>query len=310
MPSLVATAADGYPDTAFRVAAPVLLAPAGPGPAMEQTPCRPGDVIATAATRRVPGGVDGVIRIHGHTCSLHITSGPTAFLDAAGVSLPVQLIATAERAGLLGDPRSDIPLAEGDVLWGFSWRGSWCGARPSFVLVPMADDPTISPSTGPYGDLKVPLSGVAPDCDGGSDSVLQPGVAGTPSEAVQVPPPNWAGLRLTLHDGGIGVNGVIKDLAVTVSNPTGSPIALWPCPSYTLMTSNPTANGGFEDSINNGVLACAAPKVLDVGGSATYPVASQPVGQGVPGGVAAGAPVQLQLAIAGAPTAKTTTKVG
>src|SRR3954471_23462359 len=95
-------------DAAFHVAAPVLLAPSGPGPALMQKPCKPADVTATATTRLIGGAVQGVIRLIGHACSLHISGGPSALLDATGHRLAVPLQARPADQ-FIGDPRPDLP---------------------------------------------------------------------------------------------------------------------------------------------------------------------------------------------------------
>jgi hypothetical protein len=206
-------------------------------------------------------------------------------------------------------------LTAGDVLWGFAWRGSWCGATPTSVLVPMSDDAATPGGAASYGDLKVPLSGAVPACHGHSKSVLQPGVAGSPTREQQTadpvlpPPPEWAGLRLNLRVDPIIRNAMITGLTLTIRNTTGSPIALSPCPSYFLVISNATANGGSEDAAGSGGIACGN-KVLAAHATATYPLPDQTLDEGSPGGVASGTVVTLQAAIAGVPTAKTTTRVG
>jgi hypothetical protein len=308
LPWVAATVPAGYPTEAFRVAAPDLMIPAGPA-AIQQTPCKRADVSATAATMLVADGVAGVIHLQGKACSLHITSGPTALLDAEGKRLPIALVPTTSGRGQIGDPRPDALLAAGDVLWGFAWRGSWCGARPTSVLVPMRDDAATSGGTASYGDLQVLLSGPAPACHGRSKSMLQPGVAGSPTEAVLPPPPAWAGLRLSLRADSTIREAMITGLTLTVRNRTGSPIALSPCPAYFLVISNATANGGSEDASGSGQIACGH-RVLAPHASATYPLPDQTLDEGTPGGVAPGTEVTLQVAIAGVPTAKTTTRVG
>jgi hypothetical protein len=319
-PSAASTTApastDGLPDAAFRVAAPVLIAPTGPAAALPQTPCRPADVTARAATRQVADGVDGVIEMDGRGCSLHVSLGPTALLGADGKRLAVRLDSDRVTVNPGGDPRWDIPLAEGRALWGFSWRGSWCGTAPKAVLVPMTDEADVSPSAGPYGDLRVPLSGPVPPCSGSSDSVLQPGVPGgfgggwelnsTP-DAVQVPPPDWSGLRAAITVPPTDGPGRPTTWTLRLTNVTGSPIALSPCPEYGFAVTSVRTGGSEDEAGPGGSLPCAQqPAVIAAHSSAVYALPSQALGAAALKTPPAGAVVTVEVAIADVPTATAT----
>jgi hypothetical protein len=135
-------------------------------------------------------------------------------------------------------PRYDIPLGAGDALWGFTWTGSWCGPKAATVVIPMTDDPRDPAAKGPYGDLRVPLTGPQPPCTGVSRSALRPGVAGAPggptwpADPVLPAPADWAGLSATLTLPATSPSGLVPAAVFTLLNRTGAAITLSPCPEY------------------------------------------------------------------------------
>jgi hypothetical protein len=298
---------DGFPDSSFMVTAPVLSAVSGPG-AIGQRPCRPADVKARAAMRPVVDGVDGVIRMVGRHCSLHVVNGPRALLGADGHRLPLSLDAsafdrpaTAVNSGW--NPHWGEAFADGDGLWGFALSGSWCGPRPAFVLVPMGDDPRASGHRASYGALKVPLSGAVPSCQGSSHAVLRPGLPGGEGndtlnpwpDAVEPPPASWSVLQTSLRATG-------TELTLVLTNTTDQAIALSPCPNYGLRVSYTLVRGRGDEG-GSQPLPCAEHPTVVAHGSSTYPIAGPDLSSLGSDPVKPGSAIRVQVAIAGVPTA-------
>ena len=237
--AVASIAPDPSPRTApYLVGASVLLWPAGPGPALMQRPCQTRDVNATAVTKTIVGGVAGVLHLTGTGCSLHISQGPQQLVAADGPMLAVRTDDTPPATNPPRVPRDDLPLAAGNVLWGFTWTGSWCGPRAAGIVIVMKDDPGVNGDHGSYGAVRAPLTGPQPACVGDSDAVLRPGIAGNPADdqgpvaadAVLPVPPAWAGLR-----GGVTIPSTVTDavpaFTYTLTNRTDLPIPLSPAPS-------------------------------------------------------------------------------
>jgi hypothetical protein len=286
----------GYPTEAFRVGAPMVFFGSGGGVPPDLPPCPAAKVIARAATLRTADGVVGVIRLDGPHCSLDVRQGPTALLDAAGTQVDVTLDPVPPAVNPPMSRGNGWGLATGHALWGFAIDGSWCEAAPAFVTIPLSTKAGLT-------QLKVPLTGPTPTCTGRSDAELRPGVSGneangnTPAQAVLSAPQEWSGLRLDLHADSVTAGGDVVGLSATISNPTHSPIPLSPCPSYELVVTE-----GNGESVAEGTFGCSSPRVLEAGGSVTYPVDGKGFGDGDPD-IRAGGPVKVQLAIAGVPTA-------
>gem|GEM_PF-5761778 len=301
--------ASAIPDSAFRVAAPILDAAAGPGPAPFQMPCVPSTVTATAQTRPVASGVAGVVELVGAHCSLHVSVGPTELLDSAGNKLAIPVDTTATAVNPAANQRPDVPLGAGIAGWGFSWRGSWCG--PVATAVVIAFDAGASRSASSDGErIVAPLTGPAPPCQGHSDAVLLPGVPGGPTDPVLTPPPQWAGLQATLTLPSTTDGHTLSGVVVQLRNTTAAPITMSPCPDYTLDIDSTVANGTAMDE-GRGVLPCTpTAQVIPAHAAINYHLDARPYDQGGPGnGANQGSILTARFAIAGIPTALATARV-
>jgi hypothetical protein len=247
-------------DRAWLVAAPLLGDPSQPAPV--GTPCRAGQIHATARTRPIPDGVAAVVTLTGRHCTPTTTSGPVALQSANGERLAVKDIGGGSHV----DPPVNFPMPSGwSITWGLAWRGSWCGAHARSVVLR-------SPR------IIAPLSGPSPACHGESTSVLVPGVAGTPggdgiprdqTDPVQPAPADWAGLRAKLHVPAIHSGVPITGLSVTLRNPTSAPIVLAPCPAYRMLVNRPHSGEVFGAR----ALTCPSqPRVVPAHGAIRIPL--------------------------------------
>jgi hypothetical protein len=301
--------ASTIPDSAFRVAGPILEAAAGPGPPPVQTPCRPSDVTATGQTRPIASGVAGVVELVGDHCSLHISTWPTALLDAAGDALALPVDSTVTTVNPAANQRTDIPLGVGILGWGFTWRGSWCGPRATAIAI-VLDSDSSEPASSAVQQVVVPLTGPTPACQGHSTAVLVPGVLGEPTDATLTPPPEWVGLRARLTLPATTDGHVLRSAVVQFQNVTAVPIVMSPCADYALEIDNLTA-GGSALQAGGGVLPCPRlPRVVPAHGTISYDLGAQSYDEGDPaGGAPPGSTVTARFAIAGIPTALATVRV-
>jgi hypothetical protein len=297
------------PDSAFRVAAPVLDFAAGPGPAPVQAPCVPVDVTVTAEMRPIASGVAGVVELVGARCSLHISTWPTELLDSAGNDIGVPIDATVTTINPALNQRTDVPLGVGTVGWGFTWRGSWCGPKAASIAIALDSDAS-QPASGSANLIVVPLTGPAPPCQGHSTAVLEPGVPGEPTDATLPPPPEWAGLRATLTLPATTDGRTLSSAVVQLQNTTGAPIVMSPCPDYALDIENPTAIGTALQG-GGGALSCPrSPRVVPAHGAISYDLGPQTYDEGDPaGGAPQGSTVTANFAIADIPTAQAFARV-
>jgi hypothetical protein len=294
------------PDSAFRVAAPVLDFAAGPGPPPVQTPCTPADVSATTQTRPIATGVAGVVELVGDHCSLHISSWPMALLDASGntLALPVDSTVAAENPAL--NQRSDVPLGLGIVGWGFTWRGSWCGPAATAIAISLDPDSS-APVSGSANQIVVPLTAPAPSCQGHTDAVFVPGVPGGPTDATLTPPPDWAGLRATLQLPATTDGHTLPAEVVELRNTTAVPITISPCPDYALDIDSAVSNGTEMDG-GGGALSCPpVAQIIPANGVIRYHLDARSYDEG--DGASRGSIVTARFAIAGIPTAIATLRV-
>jgi hypothetical protein len=196
------------------------------GPPRRQPDCRLAQITATATLRRIAAGVAGVVRLHGRSCSLTLAFEAVSLLDSHGHRLPI----TVDTHAAVGDfDRPDIALAGGAADWGFAWVGSWCGPAATAVRIPL---------TGRYAgaDLDVPLRGPGPPCGGRSHATLALGAAGDldgQGAATQPAPHTWRHLHEQVLLSRSTDGESISRVDVRLTNTTGQPIVLSPCPSLT-----------------------------------------------------------------------------
>jgi hypothetical protein len=227
---------------------------------------------ATATTHKAADGVLGVVTIVGRTvhsrigrrpCSPAYGYGPSALLDAAGHRLDV----TAMSGHVTTNQPATFPYAVTATpeVWGFAWRGSWCGSKATSVVMPHDKSRY---AKRPVPRLVVHLHGPQPTCQSGSNSTLTPGIAGFKHDPVQTPPADWSALRARLHVPALHRKVRIGGLAVTLRNPTSQPIALSPCPTYRIGVTR--AHSG--EMTGETALACTANSVVAANGSMRVPL--------------------------------------
>ena len=307
----VSSSASGstIPDTAFRVAAPILDAAAGPGPALDQPACVPSDVTATAQTRAMASGVAGVVELVGAHCSLRISAGPAELLDSDGVPLALPVNRAVAAVNPAANQRPDVPLGSGIAGWGFTWSGSWCGPKAASVVIALDSDAS-QPASGSMQQIVAPLAGPAPPCQGHAAAVLMPGVPGGPTEATLTPPLDWAGLRATLSMPATTDGHTLPAAVLELHNTTAVPIAISPCPDYALDIDS-SVSVGTAMQASRGALTCPpSARVVPAHGAISYHLDAQPFDEGGPGdGANHGSIVTARFAIAGIPTARATLRV-
>jgi hypothetical protein len=220
--------------------------------------CTPHQISAIAATRRTDRGVLGVIRLVGSVvkhwhglalrCTLPIARGPSALIGPHGRPLKVPL-SGGDRTSQPANPRSDIPLNDGDAIWGFAWLGSYCGAPARAIEIPLHH--------GGDASLLVRLRGPQPVCDPAAGaSTLIDGIAGAPGEPVQPPRPDYSNLRLAGQIEPGTTHGQIAPIDLTLRTIGNAPVILDPCPAYAGRDQATARSGGFSDPISSGYLPC------------------------------------------------------
>jgi hypothetical protein len=252
--------------------------------------------------------------MRGKTCSLHVWPGPTRLLDAS--KHPVATTTKATESFSANPPRNlrpDLDLYRGSAAWGFTWRGSWCGAPAAYVVVPLRDDPASSVAPHSYGQLEVPLTGSQLGCHGESLAVLIRGIPGGIDAPVQSPPAEWQGLRVSVSVPPAAAHqGEIHGIEAVVRNRTDKPLALAPCPDYELDTGEIDARGSETDSSRAALTPCDSTTVVPAHSDLRFALPPAEYGGGSPlgnGGARRGSRVTIWFAIAGLPTATATTGV-
>jgi hypothetical protein len=232
----VATAAAVKPPTddpshggkaaAWRTIAPPLVAEHGPPPP-HQPHCMAADITAHAKTRLIPGGVAGIIHLHGDHCEIHSKTGPDE-LRGGDTTLDVKSVPRDQQTDRPYVQRADLALDSGRAIWSFTWIGSWCGNHPTAVVIPL---------TKSHGEAMAPLTGPVPGCHanpGNQRSVLTAGPPGFPRGPDFGAPPAWKDLTAALKAPMVLHSAKLPNLRVTLTNPTDTDIPLAPCPSYSL----------------------------------------------------------------------------
>lgn len=295
------------PDSAFAVAAPVLHIGGPLG--RQQPPCLSAEVTATAKTRRVPGGVVGVVRLRGRACSLAGLGAPYLLLDARGIALGIPVPQGAVAVNPPGNGRPDLALGAGDAAWGFAWTGTFCGEPAAAVVLPL------SPRVGEPATERVTaaLTGPSPRCTQGLvGSTFQPGVPGGPTDPVLPVPADWSALRLNVLDSGASTVAALTGLRLRVTNTGDADVLLTPCVAYSGVVSGPVLDQGSAGPAGypatelgtGGRIACGPePLVVPAGSSVQVRLADVDLTNS---GFVAGTKVAVKIAIASIPTAITT----
>jgi hypothetical protein len=288
----------GGNDAQWRVIAPALLPEHGP-PARHQPRCQADQVTATARTRPIPGGVAGIVHLKGQHCSIHSHAGPDE-LRRGGATLAVDRVPLNQQSPRPEVQRSDIPLAAGKVIWSFMWTGSWCGDKPTSVVIPLAKS---------HGDVVAPLTGPTPGCQARPNttpSVLTAGPPGWPHGADLAAPSDWSGLTASLHAPKVLHGSALPNLSVTFSNTTATDIPLAPCPSYALTVLS-RHGGGTAKGYGSAFPCRRQPRVVPADGAVTVrlPDSTFPSQFAAPHG----GRVRITFAILGVPSAVTHARV-
>lgn len=294
----------GYRAREFRLAGPLGEVPIIGPAVIPRATCTAKQITASAATRRTIGGVLGVVRLRGDVvandsgyplrCSLPISHGPSRLIAADGRSLPVRL-ANGNARYPAGNPRSDLPLASGDAIWGFAWFGSACDDRAVALEVPLKQG----------GSIRAPLRGPQPLCSSGG-SVLVDGIAGRPGEPVQPARPEYAQLRLSGHIESGTTPYRVAPIKLTLRTVGTNPVPLDPCPAYSSSVWANARNGGFGGTYKLGALACTQTvRVIRPGHPLRFTVGSGWLDETA----IRGSTVHVDIGIAGVPPLKLTTRV-
>lgn len=292
----------GFTANEFRMAGPAELALAvGPVPLPRAT-CSPRQITATAATRRTEGGVLGVVRLTGAVvahrdgsalrCTLPIRRGPSALLTADGRVLNVP-VSPGDRTTPPSNLRPDLPLTNGDAVWGFAWLGSYCSARAGAVEIPLRHAAT--------GSLRIPLRGPQPSCDPATPaSRLIDGIAGAPGQPVQPPRPQYSTLRLTGRIEPGTTSQRLAPINLTLRTTSTAAITLDPCPTYAGRDDATAHSGGFRDPIRSGYLPCTGHAlVMRPGHPLHFTIPASSLIQTLGTGAIPGSTVHVRLGIAG-----------
>ena len=219
---------------AFNVAPPPVPPESFPPPPLP--PCRLRAVRSTAEVRLTTGGVVGVVTATAHNCHFPIRMAPIALVSGGRPIAGIPLIPNADRTNPANDD-AEPALAVGQISFGFSWTGSWCGERARAVRLSFGRE-----------SFDVPLHGPQPGCvNGTSDSELIRGTAGGIGEPVQGAPPAWRALtaRLTVRPN--SYNATLTRLRVTLTNASAEAVSLNPIPTYIIGVVDALGDGTSEE---------------------------------------------------------------
>lgn len=247
----------GGADRSWTVVVPPLFPIHGP-PVRRLHHCTAGEVTAHAATRPIPGGVAGIVHLDGDHCSIYSEAGPDE-LRGGDATLAVATTPWSEQADPLDTGRSDIPRDRGHLIWSFTWTGSWCGASPTAIVVPLVHA---------GGDVVASYRGPTPGCHANpsnSLSVLTPGAPAAHGVPDMAPGADWSRLTAALSLPKVLHHNTIRHMVMTFANPTAADIALAPCPTYAIGAAGRRGDGtaeGYGDALRCPYL----PRVVPGGG--------------------------------------------
>ncbi len=239
-------------------------------------------------------------------CALPIRKGPRGFLAPDGSPLAVPL-GRADTTNPANDPFSFDDLSSGRAAWGFGWFGSYCGAPPRYVVLKLANH---------RGALNVPYDGPTPACatdsSGTSSSTLTDGPAGGPDSSVQPAPPSFTNLTTSARFAGSTTTRRPAPVDVTISNTSAQPVTLVPCPEYEIQTDDHTGKREHFSSISidGSTPGCKKSTVtIQPGQPLTFRIPSDEVEPGSPFGASKGSTFDVEVEMAGMPTAEASTTV-
>lgn len=279
---------------AFNVAPPPVPPESFPPPPLP--PCRLRAIRSTAQLRPTIGGVVGVVTATAHNCHFPIRMAPIALVSGGRPMSGIPLIPNSDRT----NPATDFAepaLAVGQISFGFSWTGSWCGERAQAVRLSFGRE-----------TFDVPLSGPQPRCvNGNSDSALIRGTAGGIGEPVQGAPPAWRALTAQLTIRPNSYHSALTRLRVTVTNGSAEAVSLNPIPTYIIGVVDALGDGTSEE-IAAPLPFLSSRLVVPAHGTLTLDlprVSYAPDRRGF----RTGYPITVTFAIAGVPNATATTTV-
>ncbi len=296
---------------------PAMFLPSS-GPIQIRRPaCKPGQIQAVAFTQPSPDGVMGVIELKGTKiyhkkpwgklrCSLPISKGPRGFVAANGEALDVGL-GRANAINPAYDTFGTRYLAGGRAAWGFGWFGQYCGEAPRYVVMKLKGD---------LGLLDVPYDGPTPTCPddpaAAVTSTLTDGPVGWTRGPVQPAPPSF--LRLTTSARFLGTTTTDEPagVEVTISNTSDQPVALVPCPTYSVQTRVSKGNRPQSGSgvIDNRTPGCKHASVtVQPGEPLTFQLTRREISPSTTFDAPSGSTFEVRVSLAGMPTAAVSTTV-
>lgn len=273
----------------FRVAPPPL--PYSGVPSIPRRTCRASEVRGVAGARHAADGVVvDLILTTKHQCDIQVGALRPRLYDVDGNRLHVPVVANADTINPAQNPKGG-PF----TTMGFAWDGSWCGAPVATVAVPLTK-----------GRVYAKFVGLGPDCKGTTNSTIIPGVFGYPGGPVQAAPPEWRFLTASLHIPAVTRSPAFAHPYVTFSNPTDHLIVLNPVPMYEI---------GVHDKYGDGTAGEGERRLPVYGGSMTVPahgsllvhLPTQTIVEDYRN--LRGPRATATFAIAGVPTAETTTRL-
>ena len=279
--------------------------------------CKPGQIEAVAFTESSPDGVMGVVELKGTktyfkrpwgrlTCALPISKGPRSLVDSSGKTLDVAL-GQQNKTNPASDGFGWRGLKTGRAAWGFGWFGTFCGDAPRYVVMKLKGD---------RGILDVPYDGPTPACPTdpatAAASTLTDGPVGGSRSPVQPAPPSYLHLTTSAAFLGATTRSAAATVEVTISDTSDQPVALVPCPIFSVQTRISTGKRTHSASavIDNRAPGCKhEPVVVQPGHPITFRLNHQEVSPGTTFNAPSGSTFEVQVSFAGMPTATVSTTV-
>jgi hypothetical protein len=273
----------------FRVApAPYLIIG---GAYMPRRTCKAAEVHATAMVRRSPDGVIDVVALTTKDkCDIHVGALRPTLYDAHHDPLDVPVVADADKTNP-AENQGWTPL----TTLGFAWDGSWCGASPTTVTVPLTK-----------GTVQATLSGPQPGCTGSSTAMIVPGAFGYPGDPVQGAPPEWRFLTASFHVPAVTRSPDLVHPYVTLTNSSDQPVVLGPTPTYQIGVRDKYGDGTDGEG-EHGLPLNAGARTVPIHGSLRVDLPTQSLVNDYRN--LRGKRITTSFAMAGVPTASTTSEL-